>query len=146
MLHIIMAYLSLFITAFLAATLLPLSSEALLATLIYQHYSLPLLWLAASVGNTLGSCVNWYLGRQCLHLQQKKWFPFSQEQMNRAQMRFQRYGQWSLLVAWLPIIGDPLTFFAGVMRMPFYRFLFLVFCGKGFRYLVVIFIAAGFLE
>nr|WP_200882976.1 YqaA family protein [Cellvibrio mixtus] len=138
-----MAYLSLFVAAFLAATLLPLSSEALLATLIYQHYSLPLLWAVATLGNTLGSCVNWYLGKQCLHLQTKKWFPFSQAQINNAQTRFKKHGQWSLLFAWVPVIGDPLTFFAGVMRVSFYRFLVLVFCGKAIRYLLIIGVAIG---
>lgn len=140
-----MAYLSLFVTAFLAATLLPLSSEALLAALIYQHYSLPLLWAVATLGNTLGSCVNWYLGKQCLHLQQKKWFPFSPEQISKAQARFQYYGQWSLLFSWVPIIGDPLTFFAGIMRVSLCRFLILVFCGKAIRYSLIILIVAGVL-
>ncbi len=140
-----MTYLSLFVAAFLAATLLPLSSEALLAALIYQHYSLPLLWIVATLGNTLGSCVNWYLGKQCLHLQQKKWFPFSQAQINNAQARFKKYGHWSLLFAWVPVIGDPLTFFAGIMRISFCRFLILVFCGKAIRYLLIILLAIGVL-
>lgn len=138
-----MVYLSLFFTALIAATLFPLSSEALLATLIYQHYSPLLLWLVATSGNTLGSCINWYLGRQCLHWQDKKWFPVKPSQLARAQQQFQRYGLFSLLFAWLPVIGDPLTFIAGVMRISFWKFLLLVFIGKSFRYAIVIKITLG---
>lgn len=133
-----MVYGSLFITAFIAATLFPLSSEALLATLLYQHYTPWLLWLVATSGNTLGSCVNWYLGKQCLHWQDKKWFPFKPDQLARAQQQFNKYGIYSLLFAWVPVIGDPLTFFAGVMRMRFWQFLALVALGKSLRYALVI--------
>lgn len=135
-----MIYLSLFFTALIAATLFPLSSEALLVTLVYHQHSWILLWLSATLGNTLGSCVNWFLGYQCLHWQDKKWFPFKTEQLERAQIQFQRYGLWSLLFAWVPVIGDPLTFFAGVMRVKFWQFLILVLIGKALRYAAIIFI------
>lgn len=136
-----MIYLTLFFTALIAATLFPLSSEALLITLLYQQYSPLLLWLTATSGNTLGSCINWYLGRQCLHWQDKKWFPFRPAQLTRAQHQFQRYGLVSLLFAWVPVVGDPLTFFAGVMRISFWKFLVLVAIGKGIRYGIVVGIA-----
>lgn len=133
-----MVYLSLFLTALIAATLFPLSSEALLATLLYQHYSPFLLWLTATSGNTLGSCINWFLGKQCLHWQNKKWFPVKPAQLTHAQAQFQRYGIASLLFAWLPVVGDPLTFFAGVMRIPFWQFLLLVAIGKSLRYAAIV--------
>lgn len=136
-----MIYLTLFFTALIAATLFPLSSEALLITLLYQQYSPLLLWLAATSGNTLGSCINWYLGKQCLHWQDKKWFPFNPAQLTRAQYHFQRYGLVSLLFAWVPVIGDPLTFFAGVMRIRFWKFVVLVAIGKGIRYGIIVGIA-----
>jgi membrane protein YqaA with SNARE-associated domain len=136
-----MIYLSLFFTALIAATLFPLSSEALLVTLLYQHYTHWLLWLVATSGNTLGSCINWYLGKQCLHWQDKKWFPVKPAQLARAQQRFQRYGLASLLFAWVPVIGDPLTFFAGVMRIRFWQFLVLVAIGKALRYAFVVALA-----
>lgn len=138
-----MIYLTLFFTALIAATLFPLSSEALLVTLLYQQHSPLLLWLIATSGNTLGSCINWYLGKQCLHWQNKKWFPFKPTQLTRAQHHFQHYGVASLLFSWLPIIGDPLTFFAGVMRIPFWTFLVLVAIGKSLRYALIIMIALG---
>lgn len=138
-----MVYLSLFFTALIAATLFPLSSEALLATLLYQQYSPILLWLAATSGNTLGSCINWYLGKECLRWQDKKWFPISAKQLERAQQQFQYYGVYSLLFAWVPVIGDPLTFIAGVMRISFWKFILLVTLGKSIRYAVVILITLG---
>lgn len=138
-----MIYLSLFFTALIAATLFPLSSEALLVTLLYQHYSPLLLWLVATSGNTLGSCINWYLGKECLRWQDKKWFPFGPEQLVRAQQQFQRYGLISLMFAWVPVIGDPLTFIAGVMRIRFWQFLVLVAIGKALRYAFVMALAIG---
>lgn len=138
-----MTYLALFFTALIAATLFPLSSEALLVTLLYQHYTPWLLWLVATSGNTLGSCINWYLGKQCLHWQDKKWFPVKPAQLTRAQQQFQRYGLVSLLFAWVPVVGDPLTFFAGVMRIRFWKFLVLVVIGKALRYAFVIALAIG---
>lgn len=141
-----MVYLSLFLTALIAATLFPLSSEALLATLLAQQYSPFLLWLTATSGNTLGSCINWFLGKQCLHWQNKKWFPVKPSQLVRAQAQFQRYGIASLLFAWVPVVGDPLTFFAGVMRIPFWQFIVLVAIGKSSRYAVVIVVTQGILR
>lgn len=133
-----MGYASLFFTAFIAATFFPLSSEALLLALLQQGHNPWLLWLLASGGNSLGSCVNWLLGRQCLHWQDRKWFPVSPAQLAKAQQHFQRYGSYSLLFAWLPLVGDPLTLFAGVMRVNFWRFLLLVGIGKALRYALVI--------
>lgn len=141
-----MVYLSLFFSALIAATLFPLSSEALLATLLYQKYSPILLWIVATSGNTLGSCINWYLGKACLHWRDKKWFPVNAKQLAKAQQQFERYGVYSLLFSWLPIIGDPLTFIAGIMRISFWKFVVLVALGKGLRYAVVIAVAMGFLS
>ncbi len=136
-----MAYLSLFASALIAATLFPLSSEALLATLLAKGYTPLYLWLSATAGNTLGSCINWGLGRWCLHWQASRWFPVSATQLAKAQAHFQRYGSWSLLFAWLPIVGDPLTFIAGILKVPFARFVLLVLIGKAVRYALVIWIA-----
>ncbi len=102
-----------------------------------------LLWLVATSGNTLGSCINWYVGKECLRWQDKKWFPIKPAQLARGQQQFQRYGLFSLLFAWVPVVGDPLTFIAGVMRIPFWKFFALVFIGKCLRYAVVIQILLG---
>lgn len=137
-----MSYLSLFITGFIAATLLPASSEVLLLALFQQGLSPLWLWLSATAGNTLGSCVNWYLGHEILRFQHKRWFPVSSDSLQRAQRHFKRYGYWSLLFAWLPVVGDPLTFVAGMLRMRFSTFVALVLIGKGVRYAVVLLLAS----
>ncbi|KKO47918.1 membrane protein [Arsukibacterium sp. MJ3] len=134
-------YVSLFATSFIAATLLPASSEVLLLALAQQGYAPLGLWLAATSGNTLGSCVNWYLGKELLRFQHKRWFPVSPQQLHKAQLQFQRYGSWSLLLAWLPIVGDPLTLVAGTLRVRFSLFLMLVALGKGARYALLLVLA-----
>lgn len=143
-----MIYLSLFFTAFIAATLLPAFSEVALAASLSTNASIFLLWLSATAGNTLGSCVNWYLGREILRFKPKlinsRWFPVTESQLERAQNRFSRFGVWSLLLAWLPIVGDPLTFVAGVMKVRFGLFLCLVVVGKGVRYGVIVALVVGF--
>lgn len=133
-----MIYFSLFLAAFIAATLLPFSSEILLSTYLLGGYSLAGLWLSATLGNTLGSLVNWTLGRQCLHWQDRRWFPFKPDKLHSAQRWFQGYGRFILLFSWLPVIGDPLTFVAGVMRVSLWWFIPLVLIGKGLRYAVII--------
>lgn len=141
-----MIYLSLMFTGFLAATLIPASSEALLLLLFQQGYTPWLLWLAATTGNTLGSCVNWFLGREIVKFRDKRWFPVSPQQLQTAQAHFNRYGTWSLLLAWLPVVGDPLTLVAGVLRVRFVLFLVLVATGKSLRYAVVIYMATRLLQ
>ncbi|MEX1033683.1 MAG: YqaA family protein [Cellvibrionaceae bacterium] len=128
------AYFSLFGIAFLAATILPAYSEVLFAGLVTQGYDPLLLWLFATAGNTLGSAVNWLLGRYLLHFQDRRWFPFRQDSLGRSQRWFQKYGVWSLLMAWAPIGGDALTFIAGIMRVNFFLFFLLTGIGKGLRY------------
>ena len=130
-------YTSLFLSAFLAATVLPLSSEAVLAALVSSDgFVLWLLVALASIGNTIGACVNWILGRYCLHWQGRKWFPVSPPALERASRWFARHGQYSLLFAWVPVIGDPLTVTAGFLKLRFSRFLLLVAVGKTLRYAV----------
>jgi membrane protein YqaA with SNARE-associated domain len=137
-------YLGLFLSAFLAATLLPFSSEAVLAALsAFDRHDPVLLWAAASVGNTLGSLVNWALGRCFLRFRDRRWFPVGPERLDRARERFRRYGAWTLLFAWLPVVGDPLTLAAGALGVKVWPFLALVGAGKAARYAVVALAAAG---
>lgn len=129
-------YLSLFVAAFLAATVLPFSSELLLFALLQKGLPALMLVAVASAGNTLGAIVNWGLGRWLLHFQNRRWFPASAEQLARAQRWFQHYGVWCLLLAWLPLVGDALTVIAGVMRVRLLWFVVLVGAGKTLRYAV----------
>jgi membrane protein YqaA with SNARE-associated domain len=133
-----MAYAGLFFLALLAATVLPMQSEAgLVALLLSDSYSVSALLLAAIAGNTLGSTINWWLGRSISRFQQRRWFPVTPVQLQRAQRWYQRHGRWSLLLSWLPIVGDPLTLVAGVMREPLPSFLLLVLLAKSARYLLL---------
>ncbi|MBV4455453.1 MULTISPECIES: YqaA family protein [Pseudomonas] len=131
----IAAYLGLFFAAFGAATLLPLQSEAVLVGLLVSgHFDLWLLLAIATLGNVLGSVVNWWLGRWVEHFKARRWFPVSDRQLGKARTHYERWGHWTLLLSWLPIIGDPLTLVAGVMREPLWRFLLLVTLAKSVRY------------
>ena len=133
----------LFLSAFGAATLLPLQSEAVLVGLLIQaDHSAPILIAVASLGNILGSCVNWYLGLKIEQFKDKKWFPVSEVKLNQAQNIYHKYGFWSLLLSWVPIIGDPVTLIAGLLKENFWRFLWIVSLAKVGRYL---FIYAAFL-
>ncbi|GBD47366.1 YqaA family protein [Methylopila sp. Yamaguchi] len=129
------SYGGLFVAAFLAATLLPAQSEAALVGLIALGERSPLaLVTTASLGNTLGSLVNWAIGRQAERFRGRLWFPASDRALERAKRWYGRYGRWSLLLSWVPIIGDPLTLVAGVLREPLWSFLALVALAKTARY------------
>ncbi|MBX3505432.1 MAG: DedA family protein [Parvibaculum sp.] len=132
------AYAALFLAAFIAATLLPAQSEAVLAGLLVagEHPALALV-IVAGIGNVLGSLVNYVLGRAALRFQERRWFPASPASLARASGWYARYGRWSLLLSWAPVIGDPLTVAAGVMREPLWSFLALVTIAKLGRYAIL---------
>ena len=150
----IIELLTLFVLALASATLLPGGSEIYLGQLVLQTldskaspvFFLFVIWLFATFGNTLGSAINYALGRYFLHFQKSKWFPVSEKQLYRSQEWFQKYGRWSLLLSWAPIIGDALTLLAGVMKINFWTFFSLVFIGKGIRYVFVIAVVAGIIH
>jgi membrane protein YqaA with SNARE-associated domain len=132
------AYIGLFISAFVAATVLPMQSEAVLVgLLVAASHPISVLVIVATIGNVLGAVINWYLGRYLLVFREKRWFPSSQHQLERAQNWYRRYGRWSLLGSWLPIVGDPLTVVAGLMREPLISFVVLVTIAKGTRYILL---------
>ena len=136
-----MIYLSLFSISFLAATVLPFSSELTLAGLIStSNYDNLLLLVFASFGNVLGSVFNWGLGFYARNLTIKKWFPFKETQIERSSKWFSKFGKWSLLFAWVPIVGDPLTFVAGLLRVRFFDFIILVAIGKVSRYVIIFYL------
>lgn len=128
----------LFLSAFLSATILPGQSEAaLVALLLAGHQPAAVLLAAASAGNILGSVVNWLLGRFIERFRGARWFPVSDAALTRAEAHYARWGHWSLLLSFAPVIGDPLTVIAGVLREPLWRFLLLVSISKIGRYLVL---------
>lgn len=138
-----LSYLALFFSAFLSATLLPLNSEIVLLAMLDRAQPTLVLWLIATTGNSLGSMVNWVLGSYLLKFQSSRWFPFKEQTLQRAQQWFERYGKWSLLLAWMPVIGDALTVIAGTMKVRLSIFTLLVVIGKGARYALLIVIYFG---
>lgn len=123
------------LSAFLSATLLPGSSEALLLGLLANGQGTPLVLVAfATFGNVSGALVNWVIGRFFQQYKERSWFPVRANAVDRAQAWFSRWGTWSLLLSWVPVIGDPLTLVAGLLRVSLGRFLVLVTIGKAARY------------
>lgn len=132
------AYFGLFLAALAAATILPMQSEAVLVgMLLTESYPVLALVTVASLGNVLGSLANWGLGRWLDHFRHRSWFPVGDRAMERAQGWYRRYGRWSLLASWLPIVGDPITVVAGVLREPLPTFLLLVAIAKIGRYVAL---------
>ena len=136
-----MLYLTMFASAFLAATFVPLASELTLVAGLAAGGSIHWLVASATLGNTLGAVVNWGLGRCIEHFRDRKWFPVDARRLERGQAWFRRYGVWSLLLAWVPVVGDALTVIAGAMRIHIAPFLVLVAAGKGARYAALAFLA-----
>ena len=131
-------YASLFLAAFLAATILPAQSELGLAGLLVSNsYNTMVLIAVASIGNTLGATINWGLGRGIGHFKNNKWFPASPQKLDMVSEWYRKYGRWSLLLSWVPLVGDPITVAAGLLREPFFSFLILVGLAKTVRYLIV---------
>lgn len=134
-----MDYCFVFLISFLSATILPLGSEgALLFYAADGSLSVLFLWLVASLGNTLGGVVNWWLGLYLLRYQDKNWFPVSHITRLKTEKIFNRYGIWSLLFTWLPVVGDGIALISGVLRTSIWYFLPLVFAGKAIRYALLL--------
>jgi membrane protein YqaA with SNARE-associated domain len=131
------AYSGLFLTAFGAATILPLQSEAALAGLLLAGYPPTTTLVIASVGNVLGSLVNYWLGVKLERFGKNKWFPVGASALERARGWYIRWGKWSLLLSWLPLVGDPLTLAAGIFRERLLTFTLLVLIAKAGRYIVL---------
>lgn len=146
-LFIVTSYAFMFASALLAATLVPAQSEAVLvAFLLLGEHSTALMLIAASAGNVLGSIINYALGHFVQSFSDRRWFPVSERALDKASSAYHRYGRWSLLLSWVPIIGDPLTVVAGVLREPFWSFLVLVTLAKVGRYLVLAGMTVGLFQ
>ena len=135
----LLTYAGLWLASFIAASLLPLQSEALLIALVLSRdYPTWLLVTVASCGNICGSLFTYGLGRYLLLYANRRWFPLTPARIQQAQNQYQRWGKWSLLLSWLPIIGDPLCLIAGLLREPWPLVLLLVSVAKTLRYLVLV--------
>jgi len=133
-----MEYISIFFLSFLAATNIPFSSEVgLLYYMVLGKLNNELLLIFTSLGNILGSCVNYFFGLYIIKFKTKSWFPFKDNQISKATNWFNRFGVYSLFFAFLPILGDPLTLIAGIFKVSFKKFIILVSLGKILRYLLI---------
>ena len=134
-----MDYLSIFAASFVSATLFPTASEILLLKMAMAgHSDILLLLIFASFGNILGSVVNWVLGFFSSQLTNKRWFPIRASALALASNWFNKFGMWTLIFSWVPFVGDPLTFLAGVLKVNLFKFIILVSIGKIFRYVLVL--------
>lgn len=134
-----MVYCFVFLISFLSATILPLGSEgALLYYASDTSLSVFWLWFWASIGNTLGSLTNWLLGLYLLRYEGRKWFPVSVETRQKAERFFNRYGVFSLLFTWLPVVGDGIALISGILRISLWYVLPLVLVGKAVRYALIL--------
>ena len=131
-----MIYLILFLSAFISATLFPLGSEALLIYDIKEGYNIYFLVIVATIGNSLGSLLNYFLGLKGEeYLVEKKLI--NEKVILKSKSYFDKYGSISLLFSWLPIIGDPITFVAGILKYDLTKFIVLVVIAKLSRYLFI---------
>lgn len=134
----LLALLGLFATCLAAGSIVPIPSEAAFVALLLGSDFAPWTLLATSTtGNVTGSTINWLIGRGAARLAGRRWFPVSAKALDRGRSWYHRYGRWSLLMSWIPIIGDPLTITAGVMREPLWSFLLIVSVAKFARYAVL---------
>lgn len=132
-----MVYLTLFFSAFISATLFPLGSEALLIYDIKEGYNIYLLLFFATLGNSFGSILNYYLGLKGEeYLIEKKLL--NEKYIDISKRYFDKYGFITILFSWLPIIGDPITFVAGILKYNFKKFVILVIISKFSRYLFIV--------
>ncbi|MEJ2471359.1 MAG: DedA family protein [Desulfuromonadales bacterium] len=130
-------YPALFLLSFLAATLLPLGSEWLLAVMIAHGFApVGVVWIA-TCGNTLGALTTYAIGLWGGPLLIGRLLRITPSDQLRAEKYFNRYGSWVLFFSWVPVLGDPLCLVGGLLRTGLVRFLLLVACGKLLRYLVV---------
>lgn len=129
-----------FIISFLASTLFPLGSEAFVLVALAAGSSPLGLWMAATLGNSLGALTNYYVGFWGNQFIFSRVIKISEHQRHKAQKLYAKYGAPILFFSWLPIIGDPLCIVPGILKLKISRFLFWVVLGKGFRYALVIWI------
>ena len=139
------SFLGLFLSALLAATLVPAQSELGLGYLVINtDYSMALLVMVASLGNTTGAVINWFIGQGIAE---------SVMRLEKVQASlcywtiiswYKKYGQWTLLLCWVPLIGDPITVIAGIFKIPFKTFVLIVALAKTSRYIIVVIFADRF--
>lgn len=136
-------YLFLLFVCFISATLIPFSSEIVFASFVWMGHSPVLAILIASLGNCAGVTVNYLLGRYGTGWFVERFFKLDPARLNEFSLKQKKYGIWFLLASWLPVIGDPITLYAGVVRIPFLRFALWAYSTRTVRYVILYFIVVG---
>ncbi|MGM0770589.1 MAG: YqaA family protein [Halobacteriota archaeon] len=136
-------YISLFLTSFLASTIFPLGSEALLIYLLLNKFDLIPVVLVASIGNYLGACTSYYIGLKGRNILISKYLKISNDHILNSETMFARYGSYTLLLSWLPLIGDALVVTSGILKYRFSRFTLFVFTGKFLRYFTLAYLVVN---
>ncbi|MBW6441020.1 DedA family protein [Patescibacteria group bacterium] len=139
-------YASLFVLSFLASTLVPLGSEWFVYFLMGLEYNIIHIILIATLGNYLGAVTNYYIGIKGSSTIMHKVIRFNDKEIEKADKSFKNYGPIILFFSWLPVIGDPLTLVAGVLKYNFKKFTFYVLLGKMMRYVMIVLIARGIMS
>lgn len=126
----------LFLACLLSATIIPFSSEAIVAGAMALGYSTPVIVGVASLGNTVGGMISFYMGWLCKWEWLERWFKVKREKLDSFRGHIEKYGVWAALLTWLPFVGDPLAIAMGFMRLnPLWTCL-IMFVGKLLRYFV----------
>lgn len=139
-------YPGLFIVSFSAATLVPLGSEVFVALMAVSGYDPWIIFAVATAGNTLGSITNYYVGKMGATFLLSRYINVDFERRQKAEKIYRKWGAPILALAWIPVVGDPLTVVAGVFNLDVWIFIFWVAIGKSLRYLVVIMTAEAVLK
>lgn len=131
-------YLGLFAVCFSAATLIPLGSEIFVTTMVLSGYNPWIIFTVSTTGNTLGSIINYYVGKYGTDFILSRYIKVDSEKRRKMEMVYLKWGSPALFFAWVPIIGDPLTVAAGGFKLKLHIFVLWVVSGKAFRYALVI--------
>lgn len=137
-----LGYLGLFLISFLAASIIPLSSEVFVLAMPPLGYNIWLVGIVATLGNYAGALTNYYIGLKGTDIAIGRWFEIKPDSWKRAANFYERWGPVALFFSWVPFLGDPLTAVAGAFKMHLGTFTFWVIIGKGIRYVVLL----GFAE
>jgi membrane protein YqaA with SNARE-associated domain len=134
------AYLYMFWMGFLAATVLPIASEWLVIALVAKGADPLLVLTSATFGNYAGACTTYLIGIFGSDFAIKRVLKISDESRGRAERLYEKYGSLSLLLSWVPIVGDPLCLIGGLLKVNFIKYSILVFIGKLARYSILVFV------
>jgi membrane protein YqaA with SNARE-associated domain len=138
-----LGYWGLFLAAFLAATVLPFSSDVLLGLMLSGDWDPLLLFIAATTGNFLGGLLTYWMGYLGKWEWIEKWFGVKRSKVEKQMGRLQRWGKWAALLTWVPFIGDVLAIALGFVRAPFWTTALLMLIGKGGRFALIIWIVTS---